>query len=259
MEDMVLIKKIFIFTVILTLHSCSWLDRKTNSLFGLDTERAGVPVKQQYVPKDQYDDLMQKYQELLGQKKPTMIDNDTIKNRNVSDTLIQDLDKMTESNNSSNNSSNNVSEGSAVQQTVDVFADQAPSEVVKPNTEVSPIAPAPKELEYQEAAAQVELYQQAMADMGRARLDIALKAFQSLERSPMLQIRVRSKFQIAEILFTQNEFDLASQVFEDIVKNYAFSGLVIDSLKRLVTCSEKLNLNDKAVKYQSMLSDIFGV
>jgi TolA-binding protein len=75
----------------------------------------------------------------------------------------------------------------------------------------------------------------------------------------MLQIRVRSKFQIAEILFTQNEFDLASQVFEDIVKNYAFSGLVIDSLKRLVTCSEKLNLNDKAVKYQSMLSDIFGV
>jgi TolA-binding protein len=251
MEDMVLIKKIFATTIILTLHSCAWLDKKTNSLFGLDQERAGVPAKQQYVPKEQYDDLMQKYQELMGQKKPTMIDNDTIKNRNVSDTLIQDLDKMT--------APNNANDSATVQQTVDVFADQAPTDVVKQSIDVAPIAPAPRELEYQEAAGQVEKYQQALTDVGRGRVDQALKAFQELERSPMLQIRVRSKFQIAEILFAQNEFDLASQVFEDIVKNYAFSGLVLDSLKKLVICSQKLNLNDKAVKYQSMLSDIFGV
>jgi len=255
MEDMVLIRKIFATIIILTLHSCAWLDKKTNTLFGLDKERAGVPAKQQYVPKEQYDDLMQKYQELMGQKKPTMIDNDTIKNRNVSDTLIQDLDSMT----SNITNSNGSSDTSAVQQTVDVFADQAPTEVVKQSIDIAPIIPAPRELEYQEAATQVEKYQQALTDIGRGRVDMALKAFQELKRSPLLQIRVRSKYQIAEILFAQNEFDLASQVFEDIIKNYAFSGLVMDSLKKLVICSQKLNLNDKAVKYQSMLTDIFGV
>jgi len=248
MEDMVLIKKIFVITFIFSLTSCAWLEKKTNSLFGLDNERAATSTKPQYVPKEQYDDLMQKYQELLGEKKPSMIDNDTIKNRNVSDTLIQDLDKMAAPGNEA-----------TVQQTVDVFADHVPSNAVNANKDVAPIAPPVRELEYQEAANQVEKYQQALIDVSKNRVDQALKVFQELERSPMLQIRVRAKFQIAEILFAQNEFDLASQVFEDIIKNYAFSGLVIDSLKRLVVCAQKLNLNEKSVKYQSFLTDIFGV
>lgn len=89
------------------------------------------------------------------------------------------------------------------------------------------------------------------------RMDSALILLKDLEESPNHQIKVRAKFYLAEMLFRQNEYDLAMQMYEEIVRKYAFSGLVIKSLGRLIVCSEKLKLGKKQERYYSILHDFF--
>ena len=85
----------------------------------------------------------------------------------------------------------------------------------------------------------------------------ALETLRPLESSPIGQVRVRAKFYIGEALFGQEEYDLAMQVFEDILAKESFSGLVLKALGRLVVCSEKLNIKKKQETYYSMLHDFF--
>ena len=72
------------------------------------------------------------------------------------------------------------------------------------------------------------------------------------------QVRVRAKYFIGEILFIQEEYDLAMQVFEEIINQHAFSAVIIKSLDRLVECSKKLGLSKKERRYFSILKDIFN-
>ena len=62
---------------------------------------------------------------------------------------------------------------------------------------------------------------------------------------------------MGEILFSQGEYDLSLQIFEEILERHAFSGLVIKTLGRLIVCSEKLKLVGKQEKYYSILHDFF--
>ncbi|MBP5296673.1 MAG: hypothetical protein J6Y94_05005 [Bacteriovoracaceae bacterium] len=62
----------------------------------------------------------------------------------------------------------------------------------------------------------------------------------------------------AEILYAQHEYDLAFQVYEEIIQQDAFSALVIPALAKLVTCADKLNLTEKKEQYYSLLHDVFG-
>jgi TolA-binding protein len=84
-----------------------------------------------------------------------------------------------------------------------------------------------------------------------------LKLLKELESSPVKQVAVYAKFLIGEMLFKQKEYDLSSQVFESILKQYSFSGLVLKSLGRLIVCFEKLKLPGKKEKYYSILHDFF--
>jgi hypothetical protein len=59
------------------------------------------------------------------------------------------------------------------------------------------------------------------------------------------------------MLFRQGEFDLSMQVFEEIITKYAFSGVVIKTLGRLIVCSERLKLAKKREQYFSILHDFF--
>ncbi len=85
----------------------------------------------------------------------------------------------------------------------------------------------------------------------------ALDQIKQLEGSPARQIAVRAKYLQGEALFHQEEFDLAMQVYEEIITKHAFSGLVLGALKRLIVCSEKLELEEKRKKYHSILHDFF--
>ena len=88
--------------------------------------------------------------------------------------------------------------------------------------------------------------------------DGAMKVLYPLEKSHYRQIKVRSKYLIGELLFRQKEYDLALQVFEEIISNYAFSGIVIKALEKIVNCADKLQLVEKKERYQSMLKDVFN-
>ena len=78
-----------------------------------------------------------------------------------------------------------------------------------------------------------------------------------LEGSKEKQIVVRAKMMLGDLLFNQGEYDLSSQVYEEIIGKYAFSGFVIKALGKLVVCSEKLKQPEKQAKYYSLLHDFF--
>ena len=69
--------------------------------------------------------------------------------------------------------------------------------------------------------------------------------------------RVRAKFLRGEVLFHQGEYDIAKQVYEDILTHDAFSGIVLKALERLIVCSEKLKLESERKKYHSILHNFF--
>ena len=125
----------------------------------------------------------------------------------------------------------------------------------------SPVEPAPLA-----PPAQVLSVEEQFAKLKKAEELIEAKQFdealnyikRDTEKSSIRQVRVKAKFLLGELLLQQNEYDLAMQMFEEIINQYAFSGLVIKTLGRLILCSEKLKLEDKKTKYFSMLNDIFG-
>ncbi|MBL6989535.1 MAG: hypothetical protein ISR65_07140 [Bacteriovoracaceae bacterium] len=88
--------------------------------------------------------------------------------------------------------------------------------------------------------------------------DATISVLKSLETSKNMQVRVRTKYLLGEVLFIQKEYDLAMQVFEEIIREYAFSGLVLKTLEQLIVCSDKLKLMKKKKQYSSILSDFFG-
>ena len=89
------------------------------------------------------------------------------------------------------------------------------------------------------------------------KFDAALSLLKDLELSKEKQIVVRAKMMLGDLLFNQGEFDLSSQVYEEIINKYAFSGFVITALGKLVVCSEKLKQPEKQAKYYSLLHDFF--
>jgi len=79
----------------------------------------------------------------------------------------------------------------------------------------------------------------------------AIKIFQKLENSKFHQIRVRAKYQIGKLLFEQQEYDLAMQVFEEIVKSHSYSGIALMAVEDVIKCAEKLKLQDVLDTYKN--------
>ncbi len=149
-------------------------------------------------------------------------------------------------------------------ETVDVFASgvtvtpsdkgaavKTASVVARPKAKVIP--PSDAEIERQ-----IKAWRQAARLVAQKKYDQALTILRPLEKSRVKQIVVRTRFLTAEILYAQKEYDLAFQVYEEVIQQYAFSGLVLSALDRLVTCADKLNLTAKKEQYYSLLHDIFG-
>ncbi len=254
MEDKVTMKfQLFIAIVLIALSSCSLIESTRKSLLEEDD-----PQPQKVVPKGQYDELMQKYEET---NRSQNINNDTIKNNDAYGSIKNDnppLEKI---------KMGAVANEDLVE-TVDVFSgtDENPNKVVveSPNSVKKKYVPQPnvipvsgQTVDSDQARNEIVLFRKAMGFRAKNDNDNALRIFQTLENSPLAQIRVRAKYQIGEILFTQNEYDLAMQIYEEIIHHYAFSGVVIPALAKLVVCYEKLNIKDKKAKYQSILVDIF--
>ena len=113
--------------------------------------------------------------------------------------------------------------------------------------------------EYNQRKVRVEIEKlfSAQTLLEEKKYDQALKLFREVKKSQVRQVRVYAQYYIGELLFNQDEFDLSLQVFEEIIQNHAFSGVVLKSLEKLVICSDKLSLTEKRDQYNSILNDFF--
>lgn len=233
--------------VSLSLTSCSWMSKRA-ALF--EEGETGTPavtkasdVKPSVVPKEQYDQLLTKYESLLDKvKNAETTANDDIMNSPSAKQgqMIEQLSK--------------INPPADLAETVDVFGKDGitsniPDDVLD-NTPKSKLSDSDVEM-------QLRNLQRANQLVAENKMDAALILLKDLEESSNKQIRVRAKYYLGEMLFRQNEYDLAMQIYEDIIKNYAFSGLVIKSLGRLIVCTEKLKMDKKRERYYSILHDFF--
>lgn len=234
---------------LLALQSCSWMNKR-KVLFDQEgsssskTEQA--TSSQQTVSKAQYDQLLSKYEQLLDKIKHA---ETTTTSQRKSPTSgegghAHQLEMM--------NELSKITPPADLAETVDVFGKNGMAQVSTTETPASNSKMSDSAIQ-----AQLGALQKANRLVTQNKMDSALILLKDLEESKNKQIRVRAKFYLAEMLFRQNEYDLAMQMYEEIIKKYAFSGLVIKSLGRLIVCSSKLKLGKKQERYYSMLHDFF--
>ena len=120
-----------------------------------------------------------------------------------------------------------------------------------------PPAPLGPSVQIHDVGDEVDIYKKAWNLFKKDKLEASLTQAKKIEGSKNRQVSVHAKFLIGEIMFELKEFDVAMQIYQDILSQDAFSGLVLDSLRRLVQCSEKLGLPQKAREYRSLLGRFF--
>ena len=213
---------------LLTLNACSWYRDLERSLVEDDEKKMR---RSKTVSREQYDQLLVKYEELS--KKYEQLKE----NPNKQPSLVDELQKS---------SSENFANTSPNVETVDAFGAAAPeSSGTTPVTDVS-----------SDVESQLNLYRRGVATKATNPGE-ATKIFQQLENQGVPSIKARSKLQVGEILLSKGQFDLALQVFEDIISKNAHSGVVLDALRFAVVCSDKLGIQNKKDQYSSMLNDVF--
>jgi tetratricopeptide (TPR) repeat protein len=203
--------------------SCSWYRDLERSLVEDESKSS---QRSKTVPREQYDQLLVKYEE-LSKKYEELKENPNANKPSLVDEL--------------QTSQGENFAGPSNVETVDVF----------PGAPETAAANVPADIE-----SQLSLYRRGVM-LKKNNPGEATKIFQQLENQAIPAIRVRSKFEIGELLFNKEQYDLALQVFEDIIYKSAHSGVVLAALKHAIVCSEKLGIQNKKDQYASMLHDVF--
>lgn len=231
MEDA--LKQTFpVIAILLLATSCSWYRDLERSLVEDDANQAKKSsARSRAVPREQYDQLLVKYEELTKKY-------EALKEGKPQKSLVDEL-QNTQSENFARTSPNVDTE------TVNLL----PNDPAATPANIS----VPGDLE-----SQLSMYRRGLA-LKSSNPGEATKIFQELENRGEPAVKVRAKFQIGELLLARQQYDLALQVFEDIITKQANSGVVIDALKYAEVCADKLGLAPKKEQYHSMLNDVFEV
>jgi len=219
---------------VLLLSSCSWYKDLERSL--VEDDEKQMKRSQRPVSRAQYDQLLVKYEELS--KKYEQLKEQP---KNSQGNLVDELQKS-QSENFAQPSSNVETE------TVNLF----PGGAGDTQSQAPATIEVPADIE-----SQLSLYRRGLA-LKASNPGEATKIFQQLENQAISPVKSRAKFQIGEMLLGRGQYDLALQVFEDIINKNAESGIVLDALKYAVVASEKLGATAKRDQYASMLNDVFG-
>ena len=243
---------LFCSTLVLTSCSSLWLQRDQT----VDSAMSdGVNSGSSTVSKDQYDELSRKYNELLAKSKnlksieaaqaPIVVvnPNDQAKPHVAEETHIDPSE--------------------LVNQIDSAIPDMASfDEADSTNSKSGPATPTSMGVKTVNNSDEIDdqiLRLREVQELVKAnKFEAALTILKDLESSKEKQIVVRAKMMLGDLLFNQGEYDLSSQVYEEIINKYAFSGFVIKALGKLVVCSEKLKQPEKQAKYYSLLHDYIG-
>jgi tetratricopeptide (TPR) repeat protein len=216
------------------------------------------------VPKEQYDELARKYQELLALSKNQMaksapsqiaaeavpaVDPDAQTKPTVGAATVIDPSELV----------NRID--SAVPDVAKIDAVDALAPETKMSSSKGPPVPTSMGVEQvnntDDIDDQISRLREAQELIKVNKFEKALTILKELENSKEKQIVVRVKMMLGDLLFNQGEYDLASQVYDEVIKKYAFSGFVLKALGKMVACSEKLKQPEKQAKYYSLLHDFF--
>ena len=204
-------------SVLLMSSSCSWYRSLERSLVEDDQKQA----KARPVTRQQYDQLLVKYEELSKKY-------EELKEGKPKSSLVDEIN---------NTQTENFSQGVGNVETVNLFPtgnESIPSDV----------------------ESQLGLFRRGLA-LKNSNAGEATKIFQQLEAQGVPAIKVRARLQIGELLLGKQQYDLALQVFEDIIAKSSYSGSVLDALRYAVVCTDKLGIQNKKDQYTSMLVDVF--
>ncbi len=233
MVDLKTLIKISVLSLIfLNLSSCSLFSSSRNVVADSKNKGKGKAAVTT-VAKAQYDELLKKYQVLLRRNR--QLEGDDLP-ADVTVSPPANLPKLAE--------------------TVDVFAKQLDKVAEVQNSSKNLISVAAPFIR-KDMEGQIADIKKVIQLIDKNHFDEALQILKILESSKYSQIAVRSKFYTGEVLFRQGEFDLAMQLFEEVINRYAFSGIVLKTLGRLIICSEKLKIKKKYDLYYSILHDFF--
>lgn len=203
------------------------------------------------VPKEQYDEMVRKYQELLESSKNLKSEQTTSENLVQNESSPKEQVKIEEAVATQLDPSLLVTQLDKVvteephMPTVDVRNEEQLSEKVQllnPTDEVDN---------------EIERLRDAQRFVLAKNYDKALTLLKDLERAKEKQVVVRAKIMLGDLLFAQGEYDLALQIYEEVIHRFAFSGLVLNALSKLIVCTEKLKQPEKQAKYYSFLHDFF--
>jgi hypothetical protein len=224
--------------------SCSWYRSLERSLVEDDVKQSKkTQGRSRSVPREQYDQLLVKYEELTKKY-------ESLKEGKPEHSLVDEL-QNTQTENFARTSPNVETE------TVNLLPnDPAATPVPTPAptaTDTTTIVSVPADVE-----SQLSLYRQGLT-LKSSNPGEATKIFQELDAKGDPNVSVRAKLQVGELLFSRQQYDLALQVFEDIITKSAHSSVVLDALKFAEVCADKLGLGAKKEQYHSMLNDVFEV
>ncbi|TDP55191.1 hypothetical protein C8D79_0234 [Bacteriovorax stolpii] len=240
-------------TLFLTSCSSLWLHRDQTVDSALND---GVQSQSSTVPKEQYDELARKYNDLLNQSK-NLKSQEVAAAQPAANPNEQKKPEIAES---------TVLDPSELVNKIDHAIPDAPNldgvdALAAVKEEKGPALPTSMGVKTvnntDEIDDQISRLREVQELVKVNKFEQALIILKELEASKEKQIVVRAKMMLGDLLFAQGEFDLASQVYEEIIGKYAFSGFVIKALGKLVVCSEKLKQPEKQAKYYSLLHDFF--
>ena len=217
--------------------SCSQIEKFKKS-FKKDSQEENSP-QHQMVSQVQYEQLLAKYEEL---------ENNYLKLKNNS-SVHESLNKNINSKDAQQSSNHFLSKNSSSLETVDVFQDDLFNPEDKSQKNSSILIPPQIKL-------QIQIFRRAVSLL-KDDQEEAIKIFQQLELKAIHPIKVRAKYELAQIFETKGQYDLALQIYEDIIHEHASSGVVLWALEGAVKLSEKLGIMNKRDLYGSMLKDIF--
>jgi TolA-binding protein len=228
--------------ILLSFSGCGLAERRNQN-----SDQAEGDQVQEPVSSEQHELLKQKYDELA--KRYSLLQQELESTEGASPSILQDLNNNTQD--------QNKIKGDDLAETVDVFASQQRKREDKKSLNSSTPRISSENIDPDLIEEQIHILRKIEGLVNQNKFNNALNEIKKIEDSAIRQISVRAKFFLGEVLFAQEQYDLAMQVYEEIIKEDAFSGVVIKSLGRLIVCSESLKLDKKRDAYYSILHDFF--
>lgn|GEM_PF-551027 len=247
------LKPPFYFFIIVTLlgaSSCSWISNRRSLFSSNEPEKVNATV-----PKAQYDELLNKYDSLLRKSRAEGVsaegDQAAPGQQNIASERVDLMDNLKAAPATGASAGAGGLDGTV---SIDGAGNEkisAAKAMIMGDENTVGVG----DLSQAGVNDQLKKLEKAKELLYKNQHDAALKMLRELEQSPVNTVKVYSKYLIGEMLFAQGEFDLAMQMFEEVLLKHGHSGAVFKSLGRLIACAEKLKLGKKKDRYYSILHD----